>query len=139
MQITLPRVQQDSDVTIGEMRVNGVHECWVCEDPVREVEGQPVATWKIKGKTAIPRGNYKIIITFSQRFQRDLPLLVDVPGFEGIRIHPGNTPANTEGCLLPGVVRLSKSVGQSKDAFNALFAKIRVAKIKGEPVTIEIT
>lgn len=138
MKLTLERLQRDTDVTIGALSVDGDFECWVCEDPVREVPGQPVSAWKIKGQTAIPAGTYRIDITRSARFGVDLPLLLAVPGFDGIRIHPGNTAADTEGCLLPGAMRLAKSVGQSRVAFNALFAKLRVAHIKREPITIEV-
>lgn len=138
MKLLLERLQLDPDVTIGALSIDGEFECWICEDPVREVPGQPVSTWKVYGQTAIPFGTYKVDITPSARFKRDLPLLLDVPGFSGIRIHPGNTAADTEGCLLPGAMRLAKSVGQSRLAFNALFAKLRVAHIKREPILIEV-
>lgn len=74
--------------------------CWTLEDVVREIPGQPVTAWKIKRETAIPRGTYTMCVTRSNRFGVDLPLLLDVPGFEGIRIHGGNTAADTEGCIL---------------------------------------
>ncbi len=139
MKMLLDRLQRDVDVTIGSLSIDGDFECWICEDPVREVAGQPVAAWKVPGKTAVPFGTYDVTISPSQRFKRDLPLVLRVPGFDGIRIHPGNTAADTEGCLLPGADRMGKSVGRSRLAFDALFAKIRVARIKGEPITITIT
>jgi len=74
--------------------------CWTLEDIVREVEGHPVAMWKVKGRTAVPRGTYCVRVTYSNRFKTSLPLLLDVPGFEGIRIHGGNTASDTEGCIL---------------------------------------
>lgn len=138
MEMLLDRSQLDADVTIGALYVEADFECWVCEDPVREVPGQPVSSWKIKGKTAIPFGTYEVDVTMSARFGIELPILINVPGFDGIRIHPGNTAANTDGCLLPGVDRLQKSVGQSRKAFAALFAKIRQAKARGERITIRI-
>lgn len=138
MKLELERVQRDVDVTIGSLTIDGVWQCWIVEDAVREVPGQPVEAWKIKGQTAIPRGVYSIVINRSARFQRDLPLLLDVPGFEGIRIHPGNTHADTEGCLLPGEIRLAKSVGRSQAAFGALFAALRDAIARGASPTIEI-
>lgn len=138
MKLLLERLQLDADVTIGQLVVDGAFECWVLEDPVREVPGQPVASWKVPGQTAIPYGAYQIDITPSTRFKVDLPLLLNVPGYSGVRIHPGNTTANTEGCLLPGVVRMAKSVGKSRLAHDALFAKIRQAKRRGEPISIEI-
>lgn len=134
MKLLLERVQLDPAVTIGRLSVDGVPECWTCEDTVREVEGQPVEAWKVKTATAIPRGTYRVIITMSARFGVMLPLLVDVPGFTGIRIHPGNTALDTDGCILPGVVRLPAGVGKSRIAFDALMHKIRAA----DTVAIEV-
>lgn len=124
MNLTLERLQFDEDCTIGQLYVDGEARCFVLEDAVREVSGRPVSEWKIYGETAIPYGTYKIVITMSQRFGRPLPLLLDVPGFSGIRIHPGNTAAQTHGCLLPGLDRLPKSVGRSRIAFDQLFADL---------------
>ena len=138
MKLDLERVQQDHDVTIGSLSIDGAWQCWICEDPVREIDGQPVESWKVHGKTAVPRGTYQVDITWSPRFKRDLPLLLGVKGFEGIRIHPGNTPADTEGCLLPGRLRLGKSVGESVKAFADLFARIREARDRNESVTIVV-
>lgn len=80
--------------------------CWSLEDPVREIAGQPVASWKIPGKTALPRGTYRVIVTRSARFSRKaghdvfLPLILDAPGFVGGRLHGGNDADDTEGCPL---------------------------------------
>lgn len=74
--------------------------CWTLEDVVREVPGEPVEAWKVKGQTAIPRGTYAVRVTHSNRFKTDLPLLLNVPGFAGVRLHGGNTAADTEGCIL---------------------------------------
>ena len=135
----LRRVQSDPDVTIGELTLNGKHVCWVCEDPEREVPGQPVERWKIKGNTAIPRGRYKIERTWSQRFQMTMPQLLDVPGFLGIRIHPGNTPSDTEGCLLPGLERRYKSVGSSQLAYREILKWLDAIEGQGLDAWITIT
>jgi hypothetical protein len=132
MRLTLTRLQLDPDVTIGSLDADGDWVAWTCEDTVRP---QGV---KISGQTAIPAGRYTVIINQSQRFQRLLPLLLDVPGFSGVRIHPGNTAADTEGCILPGLDRLAKSVGRSRRAFDGLFARMQEAARKGEPITLEI-
>lgn len=137
MQMQLERVQLDPDVTIGALSIDGDFFCWVLEDPVREVAGKPVAEWKIKGQTAIPYGTYAVQITQSQRFGRLLPLLIGVQGFDGIRIHAGNTVADTEGCLLVGTDRLAKSLGRSRKALDALMPKIASALKRGG-VTLEI-
>jgi hypothetical protein len=132
MKLSLERVQKDPDVTIGSLSVDGEWECWTCEDAVR-----PLGV-KLAGQTAIPVGMYQIEITYSPRFQRDLPLLIGVPNFSGVRIHPGNTAADTEGCILVGHDRYAKSIGHSRIAFEQLFAKIRVAAIKRAPILLEI-
>ena len=134
----LTRVQIDPDVTIGDFSIGGHHICWVLEDPVREVLGSPVSEWKIKGQTAIPVGRYKLERTFSNRFGHTTPQLLDVPGFAGIRIHPGNTTADTEGCLLPGLVRLSSSVGSSQLAYREVLKWLDTIDQNGDEAWIEI-
>ncbi len=118
--------------TTGRLLIDGVFECFVLEDKARPDEP------KVHGKTAIPEGEYLIDITYSPRFKRWLPLLLNVPGFAGIRIHPGNTSADTEGCLLPGKTRTKDKVGESRDAFAALYAKLHSAWLKKQPLSIEI-
>ena len=124
--------------TFGQMYVDDAKQCETLEDPVREVEGATVTNWKVKGDTAIPRGRYRVIVNHSNRFKRDLPLLLNVPGFEGIRIHAGNTEADTEGCILVGTKRAAASILESRIAFNELFADIQEALANGEQVWITV-
>lgn len=112
---------------MGVLFVDGAFECFVLEDVIREVANQPVSAWKVKGDTAIPAGRYRIVRTRSPRFGKVLPLLENVPGFEGIRIHAGNRSSDTEGCLLPGRARGTGMVMESRMAFEALDQKIRHA------------
>lgn len=130
MKLEIKREPSANGCTIGSLYVNDVFECYTLEDVVRDQ--------KIHGETAIPAGTYQVVITFSPRFQRDLPLLVGVPDFEGVRIHPGNTSADTEGCILPGQTRTANSVGASRLAFEALFRKIKDAQSKHENVWLTI-
>jgi len=95
MDLRLVRSRFTDKSTIGDLYVDGVRECFILEDTVRDE--------KIAGETAIPTGRYEIVTSFSNKFQKLLPLLVNVPNYEGVRIHPGNVPADTEGCLLPGL------------------------------------
>lgn len=125
--------------TFGQLYVDGAKQCETLEDPVREVEGATVENWKIKGDTAIPRGRYRVIVNHSNRFNRDLPLLLAVPGFEGIRIHAGNTDKDTEGCILVGTKRGPTSILESRIAFNELFDDIKEALANGEQVWITVT
>jgi hypothetical protein len=113
--------------TLGSLYIDGHWEAFTLEDENRERAGVPVRDWKIKGQTAIPAGRYRVIIAPSHRFKRPLPLLLDVPGFEGIRIHPGNGPADTEGCILVGRDRVAGRVLQSRVAFEALFSTLQAA------------
>ena len=87
--------------------------------------------------TAIPAGFYEVVVNFSQRFQRQLPLLLGVPNFDGVRIHAGNTDADTEGCLLVGKTKARDFIGGSRAAFDALFPKIQRAAAS-EKIFIEI-
>ena len=127
MNLRLVREPSIDGATFGVLFVDGHFECFCLEDELREIPGKPVTDWKVPHETAIPAGRYDVQITRSQRFQRDLPLLVDVPGFSGIRIHPGNTIGDTEGCLLVGKDRTGTRILQSKVAFEALFAKLQTA------------
>ena len=131
MELELTRSVKTNKSTIGELTVNGVFECFILEDKDRGLrKDMPISeliVMKIKTRTAIPTGRYEIVVSFSDKFQKMLPLLLDVPAFDGIRIHPGNTDANTEGCLLPGKTKSPDMIGSSRVAFTALFDKIKAA------------
>jgi hypothetical protein len=120
MKIEIKRLHRTANSTIGELLIDGVWECYTLEDIEREV--------KVKSETAIPKGTYKVIINQSNRFKRLLPLLLNVPNFEGIRIHSGNTNHDSEGCILVGRTRSKDFIGQSRKAFDTLFAKMQKAK-----------
>ncbi len=124
--------------TIGDMSINGQFEAYTLEDKVREVSGKPVLSWKVYGKTAIPRGTYELVIDYSQRFKRLMPHILGVPGFEGVRIHPLNTAIQTEGCIGIGKTKDVDFIGQSKLAFDSFFSRLQDA-VAIESVTITIT
>ncbi len=90
--------------TIGTLVLDDEFLCDTLEDPVREgSDGILDQGEKIPGETAIPRGTYQVIINISTRFKREMPLLLHVPFFTGVRIHNGNTAAHTDGCILVGL------------------------------------
>jgi hypothetical protein len=101
----------------------------VLEDAVRDV--------KIKNVTAIPKGTYEVAITFSNRFKQLMPLLLNVPNYEGVRIHWGNYSKDTEGCLLVGSTKAVNMVGNSRAQYAKLLAILSKA-IKTEKINIEI-
>ena len=125
MQLVLERNASDVEATIGKLYIDDVFFCYTLEDVQRDV--------KIQNETAIPTGTYKVLITMSPKFKRLLPLLIDVPGFDGIRIHPGNTAKDTDGCILVGDSFTKDFVTNSVKTFNELFDKLR-----GEDITITI-
>jgi len=135
MEITIVRRPTKDGATIGRLAVDSGWSCYTLEDPVREISGQPVQSWKIPGETAIPRGRYQVVISMSEHFGRLMPLLLNVPGYIGIRIHPGNKPADTEGCVLVGLVALdSTTIARSREAFSTLYDHILGAINRGEKV-----
>jgi len=112
--ITVIRKTFNEKCTIGELLINGAHFAYTLEDVVRE-DGV-----KVKGKTAIPEGVYDVILSQSFRFKRVLPELLDVPYFTKIRIHGGNTEADTEGCILVGEFTDGKKIWNCKGKVDEL-------------------
>lgn len=138
MKINVIRHATSGGATVGTLSIDGLPQCFTLEDPVREVEGAPVESWKIKGETAIPRGTYSVAVSQSGRWGRLMPILLGVPGFDSIRIHPGNTSADTEGCILVGYGEGTNTVGRSRDAFRDFYVLLEDALDAGELVTITI-
>lgn len=133
MKLTLKRETFTMNSTRGSLWVDGAFECYTLEDFVRST-GAP----KVYGKTAIPFGTYEVRITHSPRFGVDMPLLLDVPGFQGVRIHPGNSAEDTEGCILVGKTYGPDRVGESRDAYRELFKKLKAAQDRGERIELTI-
>ena len=110
--LLLKRIARKAGYTIGKLYIDGAYFCDTLEDTDRLDKGMTaaqLASKKIPGQTAIPEGTYKVIVNVSPKFKRLLPRLVNVPGYEGVLIHRGNTPADTAGCILVGE---NKQVGK---------------------------
>lgn len=127
-ELTLDRVSPMPGCTIGHLAWDGTFQCYTLEDTVR------APGIKVPGATAIPPGRYKVIIDFSNRFQKPMPHVLNVPGFEGIRIHCGNTAADTEGCILLGSGADARQgvISGSRIAFDAFFPKLQAALAAGD-------
>ena len=117
MLLNIKRIYKGPKYTIGRLLINGVYFCDTLEDTVRDT--------KVYGETAIPAGMYEVDIVYSRKFKRYLPHIKNVPDFLGIMIHPGNTAKDTEGCILVGKNTEKGKVLESRDTFNALFAKLK--------------
>ena len=118
MKLVLTRHARRADYTIGRLEdENGKKICDTLEPIWRNYDGGEM---KIPRKSAIPEGSYRVVVTKSLRFQKYLPLLVGVPGFEGVRIHAGNTSRDTEGCIL---------VGQNLQVGKVLWSRITLEKL----------
>jgi hypothetical protein len=126
MNLKLKRFEYGSTYTIGRLYNGDTYLCYVLEDRCREVEGRPVTEWKVQNETAIPKGTYRVVIDYSNHFGKELPHILDVPGFTGVRIHSGNSSKDTEGCLLVGTGWAGTDwISGSKDAFNIVFPLIK--------------
>lgn len=114
--------------TIGRLYINDVFFCDTLEDIVRDSNKDgdldDKGESKVHGKTAIPSGTYKMILSVSNRFKKLMPEILNVKGFLGIRIHSGNVSEDTEGCILVGLSRSRDGIGQSRDAFIKLMAEL---------------
>lgn len=132
MKIIVNRILLGDSATIGELIVDNKYLCDTLEDKVRPV--------KVYGKTAIPAGTYTIKLTYSPRFRRITPEILNVPNFKGIRIHAGNTSKDTEGCLLVGNWDGVNPnwISNSRKNYNKLFTLLQKAANNKEDITITI-
>ena len=140
MKLTLKRIALRPTYTIGKLYIDDVYFCDTIEDTVRDINKNGKfdnGEKKIHSKTAIPYGIYEIKWTYSPRFKKYTPQLMNVPSFEGIRIHAGNTSADTEGCLILGENKQVGKVLNSRATINKFYPIIKKACSKGK-VTIEI-
>lgn len=139
MILTLDRKYKLPTYTIGKLYIDGEYFCDTLEDKDRgltdDMTVSEISNIKIKKETAIPTGTYKITITYSNRFKKNMPLINDVKGFEGIRIHSGNTNQDTEGCILVGFNKVKGNVINSRDTYNKLFSVL--SKSNNTTITIK--
>ena len=149
MKLTVVRTQFGADATNGLLFINGIFECFTLEDEVRDV--------KVHSETAIPLGEYEIKLRtvggfhakytdrYGAAFHKGMLELQDVPNFQYILIHTGNTDQHTAGCLLVGETQqdLDKGkdgfIGGSGDAYKKMYPKVLKCLLSGEKVTIEYT
>lgn len=120
MKILVNTIVETSISTISEMIIDGFKFCYVLQDPRRKV--------KIQNITGIPKGTYKVVLSYSNRFKKIMPEILNVPGFTGIRIHWGNTAVDTEGCLIVGSTMGKDFVGNSVKTYAKMMALLKATK-----------
>ncbi len=135
MKLRIERRFLKPEYTIGRLDVDGKFFCDTLEDRVRDLSREK----KIAGETAIPAGCYEVVVNWSPRFRRRLPRLLNVPGFEGILIHRGNTPEDTAGCILVGENKMRGCVVHSTVYEIRLTALLEEAQQRGEKIWIEVS
>lgn len=142
MEIKLKRITPiDYPYTIGRMTIDGQYFCDTLEDEIRDKNknGQFDGNEKkIANESAIPFGRYEVCLNISPRFKRLLPRLINVPHFEGILIHRGNTKEDTSGCILVGENKIKGKVINSTKYEEKLVKLMKTAIDKGEKIFIEI-
>lgn len=131
VELVIEREKSRNGATVGKLLLNGKFFCYTLEDVVRGANEK-----KVHGQTAIPAGTYKVILNISNRFKKLMPLLLQVPGFEGVRIHAGNTSADTEGCILVGtsVLQNGMTIYKSREAYEALMRVL----VEADAITLTI-
>lgn len=151
MEITITRTARRQGYTIGRLTIAGQKICDTLEDADRALTStmptERIAAIKVRGATAIPTGRYRLTLDvasprfkarpWARPYQGRVPRLLAVPGFEGVLIHPGNTPADTDGCILVG---RNTAVGQVTDSvatFHRLMALLEAHRHEDIWVTIE--
>lgn len=145
MKLLLKRDTFAKGFTLGTLSVDGKTLGHTCEDKDRTLEddkdsdGNPIDPGeKVYGETAIPRGVYTVVLSFSHRFQKVMPEVLRVPAFTGVRIHGGNRADNTLGCPLLGASRLPDGVANCAGVNKRLIELLQQAEDRGEVVTLEI-
>ena len=137
MKLKLIRTWYADTYTIGKLYIDGVYFADTLEDKNRDVDKNGIfnnGEKKVYGKTCIPFGTYKVILSMSSKFKKILPLLLNVPQFDGIRIHSGNTDEDSSGCILVGIKDIKGRISKSTITLNSLMTKLS----KADNITIEI-
>lgn len=132
MELKVKRLYKKSEYTIGKMYIDGQYFCDTVEDTDRglsqNMKNSTIEAKKMYGKTAIPTGRYRVVLSYSNKFKKTLPLLKDVLGFGDIRIHSGNTADDSLGCIIVGENKIKGGVINSRVTMERLMTRLRGQK-----------
>ena len=136
MNILLKRIAKKETYTIGKLYIDDVYFCDTIEDKDRglnqDMPINDIKKKKVYGETAIPTGTYSLVIDYSSRFKRRMAHILNVPGYEGIRIHTGNTAKDSLGCIIVGKNKVVGKVVESKVTYDKLFPLLEEAYKEGK-------
>ena len=141
MELRVERFWPRENYTVGRLYVNNEFFSNTLEDKIIDKNENGIfdnGEKKVYGESAIPYGKYKVVYNYSPKFGRNLPRLLDVPHFEGILIHPGNTAKDSFGCILVGKNTSKGMLSESRYTSDKLNEIIDAAQKRGEEITIEI-
>lgn len=142
MKIVIDRFYKGPKYTVGRLYIDGKYTCDTMEDKDRgftqHTSLEEINNKKVYGQTAIPTGTYNVVVNNSPKFKRNLPRLLDVPGFKGILIHRGNTHVDSAGCILVGQNKLVGKVINSAKYEKLITELLISAQNRNEQITIEI-
>lgn len=141
MELLIERKWLKDNYTIGRLYINGTFFCNTLEDKVRDINKNGVfdnGEYKVYSQTAIPYGEYEVVVNYSPKFKRELPRLLNVPHFEGILIHRGNKPEDSAGCILVGENTKKGMVLNSTKYENKIVKLLKEAQNKKEKISIKI-
>lgn len=124
MKLKLLRYIFEQDYTMGLLFIDGVYFCDTIEDRYR---GQELKETKVVDETCIPYGVYSIKLTYSPKYKKIMPQIMDVPYFTGVRIHAGNTAKDSSGCIIVGIKSENGKVLLSRKTYNALMKRLETA------------
>ena len=142
MEIIIKRIAKKSTYTIGKLYIDNKYFCDTLEDKDKGLKDtmsiEEILNIKVKHKTAIPTGNYNVDITYSPRFKKQLPIVLNVKGFDGIRYHNGNTDKDSSGCVLLGENKVIGKIINSKVTCDKFNTALTGAKNRKEKITLKI-
>jgi hypothetical protein len=141
MKLSIVRDLLDSKFTKGKLYIDGTYFCHTIEDTDRKLETTGCSA-KIQDVTCIPRGTYNVVTDYSNHFQKDMIHILNVNCFQGVRIHSGNTSADTEGCIIVGYDDSTPTkdwIGTSRPAANDLYMKVKGAIAAGHKIELDIS
>lgn len=142
MEIEVVRKEYYPECTHGELYIDDEYLCDTLEDQDRDFNRDgdiaDSGEGKVYGQTAIPRGRYRLVLRLSPRFNKVLPALLDVPGFDGVLVHSGNTPEDTKGCILLGARQKRGRVMSSRFYMLRLIEIVKPAFDEGEKIYLTV-